>query len=78
MDEKENSRLNGLQGLVALVGITLGVIPLIQLVFSGGPGKLLSWAVGSGPSLAAYGVSAAISFTALMLVTILERKKRPS
>lgn len=44
---EDTRALDGLQGVVALVGITLGVIPFVRWVITGELGGLFAWIFGS-------------------------------
>lgn len=70
------SKLDVWQGVVAFVGITLGVIPLVQKMLTGSTGSLWRFVPGGGkgsPALIAAGV---VALGALLVVVCLERQKR--
>ncbi|MFT3944331.1 MAG: hypothetical protein QM705_11000 [Ancrocorticia sp.] len=62
------------QGLVAFVGITLGVIPLIQVVLGRRPG-LLTLVLSEGPSASHWIAPLVVVLAATVLVFVLELRK---
>lgn len=74
MGDETSKKRDGVQGVAAVVGITLGVIPLLQMVFSGRPG-LLKFVLGNDPGVIGYVVPAAILLIAVAAVAVTEAKK---
>lgn len=68
--------VDGMQGLVALIGITLGVIPLVRAAYGGGPGWLLGWLPGMEGGATTYVVPIVIVVVAVAVMGVLERSKR--
>lgn len=66
------------QGLLALIGITLGAIPLIQVVVTGHTGWLLGWLPGMESSPMIYVLPIAIVLAAVAGIGGLERGKHRS
>jgi hypothetical protein len=74
---REKTRLlDGLQGMSALLGITLGVIPLISWVLGGSSGGLLRLIFGPLSGVMAYAVPLVVVVLAIGLIAILEAMKR--
>jgi hypothetical protein len=74
---REKSRLlDGLQGVSALIGITLGVIPLISWALGGSSGGLLQLILGPLSGAMAYVVPLVVVVLAIGLIAILEAMKR--
>ena len=74
---REKTRLlDGLQGVSAIIGITLGVIPLISGVVGGQSGGLLRLIFGSLSGPMAYVVPLVVIFLTIGLIAILESMKR--
>jgi hypothetical protein len=75
---REKTRaLDGLQGVCALAGITLGVIPLISWALGGESGGLLGRIFGWSPSGSlAYVLPMVVIVVVIGVVAILEAMKR--
>lgn len=69
-----DERRKWVQGLAALLGITLGVVPLLQMLFQGRPG-LWKFVLGDAPGSVGYVLPAAILFGAIVVVALTEAKK---
>jgi hypothetical protein len=64
------------QGVLALVGITLGVIPLIQKLLTGSTGSLWQLLVGGGEGVPALITATVVAIGTGAAVIALERRKR--
>ena len=74
---REKTRLlDGLQGVSAIIGITLGVIPLISGAVGGQFGGLLRLIFGSLSGPMAYVVPLVVIILTIGLIAILEAMKR--
>lgn len=75
---REKTRLlDGLQGASALVGITLGGIPLVAWAVGRESGGLLGWVFGWSPSGSlAYVLPVVVIVAAIGVIAILEAMKR--
>lgn len=73
-DGSNSKQIDTWQGVVAFVGITLGVLPLLQLLFGSGPG-LLKFAIGEDPGVAGWVVPAGVIAISVAVIAWLERVK---
>ncbi|MFB9317151.1 hypothetical protein [Cryptosporangium minutisporangium] len=67
--------IDGWQGLCFFLGITLGVIPLIQFALGTRRGGLLRFVFGDDPGAARWIVPLVILAVAIAAITLLERRK---
>lgn len=67
--------IDGLQGLTALLGITLGVLPLIQALVGGHPG-LLRLVLGEDAGSMTYAAPIAVVVVIAVVIAVLEGTKR--
>ncbi len=67
--------IEAIQGIVAFVGITLGVIPLIQVFFGRRPG-LLTLVLPEGPSALHWIAPIVVVLAAIAIVLVLESRKK--
>lgn len=67
--------IDGLQGLTALLGITLGVLPLIQVLVGGHPG-LLRVVLDEDAGSMIYAVPIAVVVVMAVVIAVLEGTKR--
>ena len=72
----EKSGEDGLQGLCAVVGIWLGVIPLVRVWLGGEVGRLASWLPGVEGDTGRWLVPACIVVACVALIAVLERAKQ--
>lgn len=70
------SKVEVWQGVVAFVGITLGVIPLVQWLLSDATGSLWQLLPGGGAGTPALAAAAVVLVVAVGVVALLERGKR--
>ena len=64
--------INAAQGAAALIGITLGAIPMVQYLLRGTAGSV--WKLlGTGTGTAAWAGPLAVVLAALVAITVLER-----
>ncbi|MCD2189708.1 hypothetical protein [Actinomycetospora soli] len=63
------------QGVVALVGITLGVVPLAQRLVTGSTGSLRQLLPGGGASTAALVATLVVVIGAVLGIAVLERSR---
>jgi len=70
------SKIDVWQGVVAFVGITLGVIPLAQKMLTGSTGSLWKLLPGGGQGSLALIAAGVVAVGALLVVAGLERRKR--
>lgn len=67
---------DGLQGGVALIGITVGVIPLIQFLLGADQSAVFRWIFGQPVGSMAYVLPAAVIAVAVGVIAALELAKR--
>ncbi|MFB9314187.1 hypothetical protein [Nocardioides plantarum] len=72
----DKSGEDGLQGLFAVVGIWLGVIPLVRVAFGGEVGRLASWLPGVEGDTGRWLVPAVIVVGCVAVIAALERAKQ--
>lgn len=70
--------IDGLQTLVAILGISLGVVPLVRSALSGEPGRLYDWLLGETNRVFEYLAPLAVVVIAVVLIAVLDSSKRPT
>jgi hypothetical protein len=70
--------IDGWQGLCCFLGITLGVIPLIQFALGVRRGGLLRFVLGEQPGAALWIAPTAVLVVAVTAIALLERRKARS
>lgn len=73
---ESRSNTDAVQGFLALVAITLGVVPLVRLVSGGEVGRLLSWVPGTDADPGRWLVPVGVLVVAVVLIAVLERRGR--
>ena len=68
------NRIDTSQGVVALVGITLGLIPLVQKLLTGSTGSLWQLLF-DGEGVLALTAAVVVTVGAVLIVAVLERAK---
>lgn len=68
--------IDGIQGIVALAGISFGLIPLVRWIFSGEHGGLFRWAFGTPTGTMGYLAPLAVIAVLIGLIALLEVLKR--
>lgn len=71
-----HTKIDAWQGVVALVGITLGLIPLVQKLLTGSTGSLWNLVPGGGEGVLALTAAGVVTVGALLVLAALERRKR--
>ncbi|SHF66865.1 hypothetical protein [Streptoalloteichus hindustanus] len=67
--------IDGLQGACAIVGITIGVIPLVRWVATDRHGGLFEWVFGARGGVSAYLVPLLLIAVAVGAIAALEKAK---
>jgi hypothetical protein len=68
--------IDGLQGVLGLIGITVGVIPLVRWMIQGEHGAAFRWLFGTPTGVLAYAVPLAFSGVVIAAIAGLEMLKR--
>lgn len=76
MEPARSKSIDGVQGLVALAGITFGAIPLVRWVASGEHGGLFRWLFGEHTGAMGLGAPLIVILVAVGAVAALEVWKR--
>lgn len=78
MQSNRNRQIDGLQTLVVILGISLGVVPLVRSALSGEPGRLYDSLLGETNRLVEYLAPLAVVVIAVVLIAVLDSSKRPT
>lgn len=76
MASTSSRTIDGLQGLAALVGITLGAIPLVRWVAQGRHGGLFRWLFGDHSGAMGFAAPLMVIAVAIGVIAALEGWKR--
>lgn len=68
--------IDGLQGIAALIGITLGLIPLVWWALDGQHSAIFRWVFGAPSGSMAYVVPLVVIAVVIGFIAVLERLKR--
>ncbi|MFG1927889.1 hypothetical protein [Cryptosporangium sp. NPDC048952] len=74
----KNKTIDGWQGFLALIGVSLGVIPLVQYAIGVRRGGLLRFVLGDDPGAALWIVPLVILAVVAVVILLLERGKTQS
>ncbi|QUH01142.1 hypothetical protein HUO13_10260 [Saccharopolyspora erythraea] len=69
-------QIDAVQGVVGLIGITIGVIPLARWAFTGEHGGLFEWLLGKPTGLMGLLVPLAVVLVGVGVIAALEAAKR--
>jgi hypothetical protein len=69
----EQKTIQASEGVLALVGITLGAVPLVQRLLTGSTGSLWQLLPGGGTSTAALVAALVVVLSAMVGIAVLER-----
>ncbi|GAA2840513.1 hypothetical protein [Crossiella cryophila] len=73
---KSVSAIDGAQGVIAIVGITLGAVPLIRWFIEGQHSGPFRWIFGEQTGTMGYVVPLLVIGVGFGLIAVLERRKR--
>ncbi|MCK2238845.1 MULTISPECIES: hypothetical protein [unclassified Crossiella] len=73
---KSVSAIDGVQGVIALVGITLGGVPLVRWFIEGQHSGPFRWLFGEQTGTMGYVAPLLVIGVAIGLIAVLERRKR--